>query len=155
MDGFYADVGSGFLKSDRALFECENYGTFFSFLCVSLPSTVFLWLSSAWLLILAVMCYVAVFGRHHFEQPTLDKIVRSLDPMKSQRFYQFFFTPTTLNGWIHDQWCLLYDDVFVRDNLLDPASAAAAGILGEWLCGREVDEERSQPCACEQTVLCW
>lgn len=98
VDGFYAQVGASYLKSDRALFE--------------------------------MMCYFAVFGAQHVEWSGLEKFVKVFDPAKARRFYSFFLDPQNIDGWIRDQWKLLYEEDFVRRNFLAPVQANGPPILG-------------------------
>ena len=77
-----------------------------------------------------VMCYVVIFGLQHFETAAIEKLVKAFDASKAKRLYSYFLDPQNFDGWIKDQWKLLYEEEFVRRNFCEPAMSVGSRVLG-------------------------
>jgi hypothetical protein len=79
---------------------------------------------------ISVMCYLAVFGVQHVDGAVVEKLITSMEPKKASVFFNFMLNPQNIDGWIRDQWKLLYDEEFVVHNLIEPVHAIGPAILG-------------------------
>ncbi|XP_072113199.1 cilia- and flagella-associated protein 99 isoform X2 [Mobula birostris] len=67
-----------------------------------------------------VMCYLATFRLNELGLKHFSKLINSQDVNKMHKFLTFFFDARNLNTWIKDEWCQVYDVVYITEKLIDP-----------------------------------
>lgn len=45
---------------------------------------------------------------------------RDLDGPASRQFLRFFFSPLNLSSWVKDEWSLVYEAAYVKENWIAP-----------------------------------
>ncbi|XP_032348634.1 cilia- and flagella-associated protein 99 isoform X4 [Camelus ferus] len=67
-----------------------------------------------------VICYLATFQLEKLGLQLFRDIVKSQPVHKVCKFLRFFFNPLNLGSWIKDEWSLVYETAYVRENWIDP-----------------------------------
>uniref|UniRef100_A0A8C9JKW3 Cilia and flagella associated protein 99 n=1 Tax=Panthera tigris altaica TaxID=74533 RepID=A0A8C9JKW3_PANTA len=67
-----------------------------------------------------VICYLATFQLEELGFQLFCDIVRSQPVDKMRKFLGFFFNPLNLCSWITDEWSLIYETAYVRENWIGP-----------------------------------
>uniref|UniRef100_A0A5F8GZG7 Cilia and flagella associated protein 99 n=1 Tax=Monodelphis domestica TaxID=13616 RepID=A0A5F8GZG7_MONDO len=67
-----------------------------------------------------VICYLSTFCLDKIGLQGFSKIIKSLDSGKMHKFLQFFFNVVNLSTWIKDEWSLIYDSDYVKENWIEP-----------------------------------
>ncbi|XP_072803242.1 cilia- and flagella-associated protein 99 isoform X2 [Vicugna pacos] len=67
-----------------------------------------------------VICYLAAFQLEELGLQLFRDIVKSQPVHKVCKFLRFFFNPLNLGSWIKDEWSLVYETAYVRENWIDP-----------------------------------
>ncbi|XP_058526424.1 cilia- and flagella-associated protein 99 isoform X2 [Ochotona princeps] len=67
-----------------------------------------------------VTCYLATFQLDELGFPLFCDIMRSLPADKMCKFLRFFFNPVNLCSWIKDEWSLIHETTYVKENWVEP-----------------------------------
>ncbi|KAB1282754.1 Cilia- and flagella-associated protein 99 [Camelus dromedarius] len=67
-----------------------------------------------------VICYLATFQLEKLGLQLFRDIVKSQPVHKVCKFLRFFFNPLNLGSWIKDEWSLVYETAYVRENWINP-----------------------------------
>uniref|UniRef100_A0A9L0JRT4 Cilia and flagella associated protein 99 n=3 Tax=Equus asinus TaxID=9793 RepID=A0A9L0JRT4_EQUAS len=67
-----------------------------------------------------VICYLATFQLDELGFQLFCNIIKSQPLDKMCKFLRFFFNPLNLCSWIKDEWSLVYEIAYVKENWIDP-----------------------------------
>ncbi|XP_062069681.1 cilia- and flagella-associated protein 99 [Lepus europaeus] len=67
-----------------------------------------------------VTCYLATFQLEELGFPLFCDIISAQPVDKMRKFLGFFFNPVNLCSWIKDEWSLIYETNYVKENWIDP-----------------------------------
>uniref|UniRef100_A0A5F9DT83 Cilia and flagella associated protein 99 n=1 Tax=Oryctolagus cuniculus TaxID=9986 RepID=A0A5F9DT83_RABIT len=67
-----------------------------------------------------VTCYLATFQLEELGFPLFCDIIRGPARGQMRKFLGFFFNPVNLCSWIKDEWSLIYETNYVKENWIDP-----------------------------------
>uniref|UniRef100_A0A8D1HA49 Cilia and flagella associated protein 99 n=1 Tax=Sus scrofa TaxID=9823 RepID=A0A8D1HA49_PIG len=67
-----------------------------------------------------VICYLATFQLEELGFRLFSHIIKSQPLHKMCKFLGFLFNPLNLGSWIKDEWSLVYETAYVKENWIDP-----------------------------------
>nr|XP_036847981.1 cilia- and flagella-associated protein 99 isoform X3 [Manis javanica] len=67
-----------------------------------------------------VICYLATFQLGELGFQLFCDIVKSQPLDKMCKFLRFFFSPLNLSSWVKDEWSLVYEAAYVKENWIAP-----------------------------------
>nr|XP_023494269.1 cilia- and flagella-associated protein 99 isoform X1 [Equus caballus] len=67
-----------------------------------------------------VICYLATFQLDELGFQLFCNVIKSQPLDKMCKFLRFFFNPLNLCSWIKDEWSLVYEIAYVKENWIDP-----------------------------------
>ncbi|XP_047655100.1 cilia- and flagella-associated protein 99 [Phacochoerus africanus] len=67
-----------------------------------------------------VTCYLAAFQLEELGFRLFSSIIKSQPLHKMCKFLGFLFNPLNLGSWIKDEWSLVYETAYVKENWIDP-----------------------------------
>ncbi|XP_077992467.1 cilia- and flagella-associated protein 99-like [Glandiceps talaboti] len=67
-----------------------------------------------------VLCYLALFRLDELSMSHYRKFIQSQDVNKMHRFLAYFLDEHNLKTWIKDEWCRIYESIYVQKDILSP-----------------------------------